>query len=320
MNETWTNPYNSLKGFFFPGEDKNVPQALRQKIALAMLMQKKAYPKNLGEGLSAIGDSLGDIGTMRRLEADAAAGEAAATDAEKRLAGPLAYGPDDDTVDRFDKEGARFVPPRAEPQANPNRRVIIQTPSPTPPRPVEDAPQPAELQQPTEAPIATVQPRSLQPPPGPTALAQSMSPSANPLLNQYPVEPTANAPFPGPDVASQQVPASIAARQPPMAPPPTQGAIGGAPPAWFPQAKNNIGAMQALQPHPTGMPPSQGAFGPQAAAPPPDPRTDVAMSLAQRPPNPMMGGQSPARDAEHVDGWGRPAAAAAEPEPSWFPA
>jgi hypothetical protein len=43
---------------------------LRQRIALAMLAQKKRPPQNLGEGLSAIGDSLGEIGTMRRLAAE----------------------------------------------------------------------------------------------------------------------------------------------------------------------------------------------------------------------------------------------------------
>src|SRR6185369_1804876 len=48
---------------------------LRRKIALAMLGHGKGrgYPKNVGEGLTAIGDSLGDLGTMRRLEAMAAA-------------------------------------------------------------------------------------------------------------------------------------------------------------------------------------------------------------------------------------------------------
>ena len=28
----------------------------------------KGYPKNIGEGLTAIGDSIGDLGMMRRLE------------------------------------------------------------------------------------------------------------------------------------------------------------------------------------------------------------------------------------------------------------
>ena len=80
------NPFSS---FFFPGDNKNVPQDLRQKIALAMLMQKqKAYPKTLGEGLGAIGESLGDIGMMRRIEAEAAAAENYAKGVSGRLSEP----------------------------------------------------------------------------------------------------------------------------------------------------------------------------------------------------------------------------------------
>jgi hypothetical protein len=43
---------------------------LRKKIALAMMARSrsKGYPKNIGEGLTAIGDSLGDIGLMHSLE------------------------------------------------------------------------------------------------------------------------------------------------------------------------------------------------------------------------------------------------------------
>jgi hypothetical protein len=49
--------------------------ALRQRMALAMMSQQKGYPKNLGEGLTEVGRSLGDIGMMRRLEAQQAAFE-----------------------------------------------------------------------------------------------------------------------------------------------------------------------------------------------------------------------------------------------------
>ena len=70
VESAFTNP---LSSFFFPQNDKNVPQGLRQKIALAMLMQKRAYPKTLGEGLSSIGDSIGDVMGVRQIERDAAA-------------------------------------------------------------------------------------------------------------------------------------------------------------------------------------------------------------------------------------------------------
>jgi hypothetical protein len=66
-----------MAGFFTPGgfDDPSLPvnSALRQRIALAMLSAKKGYPKTLGEGLTAIGDALGDRSAMRRLaEADVA--------------------------------------------------------------------------------------------------------------------------------------------------------------------------------------------------------------------------------------------------------
>jgi hypothetical protein len=57
----------------------NVPMtpegmALRQRLALAMMGgTKRGYPKNVGEGLTAIGDSLGEIGMSRRLEEQMAA-------------------------------------------------------------------------------------------------------------------------------------------------------------------------------------------------------------------------------------------------------
>lgn len=48
-------------GFFFANDPQSAgSQALRQKIALAMLMKKSAAPKNLGEGLYSIGSSIGD--------------------------------------------------------------------------------------------------------------------------------------------------------------------------------------------------------------------------------------------------------------------
>lgn len=60
-------------GSFFSAGNMNDPRVnsqLRQRIALQMMSQgKKGYPKNVGEGLTAIGDSLGDIGIARRLEA-----------------------------------------------------------------------------------------------------------------------------------------------------------------------------------------------------------------------------------------------------------
>jgi len=65
-------------GFFdapTPG-DPGSPQALdtRRKIALAMLARdRKGYPKNVGEGLTAIGDALGERSQLAQLDAQQAA-------------------------------------------------------------------------------------------------------------------------------------------------------------------------------------------------------------------------------------------------------
>jgi hypothetical protein len=62
-----------FQGWFTPGSaadpSTQVNSALRQRIALAMLSAKKGYPKNIGEGLTAIGDAIGDRALMRKLAA-----------------------------------------------------------------------------------------------------------------------------------------------------------------------------------------------------------------------------------------------------------
>jgi len=95
--------------------------------------------------------------------------------------------------------------------------------------------------------------------------------------------------------------------------------MAGQPPSWFGQAKSNIGAMQAVQPHPTGMPPEQGAFGAQPGGqpPPPEPpqypgasyRDSIASMMTPQPgqeggppQNPMMAGQTPARMPSSLPG------------------
>ena len=94
MSDTFQNLFG--KGFFFAGkDDENVPQALRQKIALAMLLKKGAIPKNIGEGLFSIGDSFGDALAARAAYRDAASAEEYAKGAEGRIAGATMRGEDE---------------------------------------------------------------------------------------------------------------------------------------------------------------------------------------------------------------------------------
>jgi hypothetical protein len=111
-------------GFFFPGtvSDPSVNYQLRQKIALAMLSAKKGYPTTLGQGLTAIGDALGDRALMRQLEqADVAAQqEAMGTPAAPGAPQPTgAYTPGD--VTRGAADGGDTTPPaRAETPQRPD--------------------------------------------------------------------------------------------------------------------------------------------------------------------------------------------------------
>jgi hypothetical protein len=97
-----TDSTDMLPSFFW-GNSPNVNQQLRQRIALQMMGQGKGkgYPKNIGEGLTAIGDSLGDIGMARMLErGDLGQQAAAQRDAASLMGGdqPAAYAPPDRAV------------------------------------------------------------------------------------------------------------------------------------------------------------------------------------------------------------------------------
>jgi len=75
MAENDTNPVNELiRSYFFPG-GAGANLKLRERIALAQMAQRRTYPKTFGEGLSAIGDAIGDRGIASRLEADDRSGQ-----------------------------------------------------------------------------------------------------------------------------------------------------------------------------------------------------------------------------------------------------
>jgi len=73
IGDDWTTIFNANAPVGDPGSYG--AQQLRQRIALDLMTKKRAYPKTFGEGLAAIGDSLGEIGTTRALMAQQAAYE-----------------------------------------------------------------------------------------------------------------------------------------------------------------------------------------------------------------------------------------------------
>jgi hypothetical protein len=128
-----------LSGFFW-ANNPNVNQQLRQRIALAMMTSKgKGYPKTLGEGLTAIGDSLGEIGMARRLEQ----GDLAQQSAARAVAGggvTAPYAPPGDEAPAVSAINSALSPDAgagagasAAPAAAPNRIYSNDEPSPLDP-------------------------------------------------------------------------------------------------------------------------------------------------------------------------------------------
>jgi hypothetical protein len=151
----------NLLSTIFWGNDPNVNQQLRQRIALAMMMQKRAYPKNIGEGLSAIGESLGEIGTARRLERESAAAE----DVGKKVYGdrPSAAG-----------EGKRSDAETEQPAQQVAAVSPVVAPPPPPPPAAVARPPEVAARPPDEAPLPfqqsyITQPPASPPPPAPVA-------------------------------------------------------------------------------------------------------------------------------------------------------
>ena len=83
MSDFWSAGMSGL----LSSDGKNVPQSLRQRLALAMLLQKQQYPKTFGEGLSSIGDSISQAMMARGVMGDAADAERFSAASEERLRG-----------------------------------------------------------------------------------------------------------------------------------------------------------------------------------------------------------------------------------------
>jgi len=106
-------------GYFFSGTDpasNNANFILRQKIAMSLLAGKKGYPNTLGQGLTAIGDAIGNLRLRRQMEQDdvAAQREAMGSPATPSTPQPTAaYSPGDATRSAADEQPAQ-PPARAE--------------------------------------------------------------------------------------------------------------------------------------------------------------------------------------------------------------
>jgi hypothetical protein len=146
-----------LQSFIFNQSDPNVNQQLRQRIALAMMQKQRKYPKTFGEGLAAIGDSLGEIGMARRIEAADAADNARA----KALVNGGGVSAEADTPA---PSKAAEIPPETAPSSSDVPMVAAAQPSPR-----TITPAPGNLP-PTGEPGntgATTFPPPYQPPPEP---------------------------------------------------------------------------------------------------------------------------------------------------------
>jgi hypothetical protein len=276
--------------FFAGAGNANTPQALRQKIALAMLMQKRKAPSTFGEGLSAIGDSLGDIGMMRRIESEAAAAEQAATGAESRILGgggaPQAVAP------------GSPPPVQAAAMSAPSS---LYSPSPSP---TDQTPVPGDVQEgaPPAGPLFR---------PGVSRSAAAPLPPAAPAVPTPPDQQQSYAPGAPVRMSSDAQLADFRAQNPlpPGAPPVPQG-----PPA-VPQQPGgarptvaDFGQKPVLAPTPPVM--ARGAEGE-------DPRRAIALAMLRQGQTGQPQGQAfaPAVAAPPADQGIRPAPLPAPPAP-----
>jgi hypothetical protein len=261
---------------FNPNADPAAPDSyptlqLRQRIAEAMLKNasRKGYPKTLGEGLTAIGDAIGERGQMQALMGSQKAIEDLAkynspAEIRKREGTPVSEAqPTSQTAD-------------AEPDV-PAPRIMAQDDTP------DDAPPPPYFPAPTPAPPPQL---AQGPSPGPLNDAQASQLAA---LVGSPKSPTPPPYFPtaslsnGPAVPQPNpTPAAV----PPAATSPTlaaAGAVGSGPP---PEAADNPPIpFQVAQAQPSYRPPLDSGTSTQVPAPRPAPQPLLTPGPAERAPD-----------------------------------
>jgi len=287
-------------GNLFTGLDPRANLALRQRIALQMMANAgkgKGYPKNLGEGLTAVGDALGEIGLARRLASEDVAAQQGAKSSEDTL--PVE---------------APATRSEAEPEAP--VKTTAEEPAPadaTPPAVV--APSPGDNPIVRTNPDGTLSgnitaPAELPPvPPGvtPASPAAATTPPINPVVRQRVAQLLAaqGGPQPNPILAGQ-VPASLRlstpapGATPPGGPEPDQRLAYAGPDSDMPlppqirQAppQNQIRVAQAPTVATSAMTPQQ-----QYRQPVPAPNFQYVMPGVNRPVPPPQTPQSPREKA-----------------------
>jgi len=290
---------------------------MRRRIALALAARQKGYPKNLGEGLTALGEGIGEAGLMWRLE-----------QAERARDAKLA------------KESRQFTEPTVTTEPTPQRPSV----APRTEAPVDVAPAPVSSADPGAFPDPPMRTAALPPevPPdvvadtGPPPGAASLAPQESPVADRFNAAFTSTAPAPEPSPNAQVASRFAPAMQQPLTrampsrndlvfdPTQAQGGVqpdvSNLPAASFagrtysdPQLAALNAPLSPVQPPPelaqAPQGPPQGAGGPMtlptaAVNPPVDPRAPQPGPMAMPRPRPQIP---------------EPQQAAAAPSPSGIP-
>lgn len=287
--------------FFFPGAGSGtgVSKELRQRIALAMLAQRRKAPSTFGEGLSAIGDSLGEMGTMRRLAADESADFASGNRRADELLGtvPSSVAPTPPpsippvaaaaiSGGNADPRDPTPVPGNVQ-EGGPSRGMMV--------RPGINMPGPATAMAPAAAPAlpaTPVPPRDPSTDPNAVRMPEQKYVddwrAQNPLPQNIPPPPGAPGAPPGPAPGRPTV--ADFGQKLALAPTPPAASSAGAPSfdapigQYDPQSDPRRAIAMAMLRQQTG---GQGAPAPAAPSPPPMPPTpqaDASQSIRPAPP------------------------------------
>jgi hypothetical protein len=303
MSDIFNNAGAWVSGLLSPRDSKNVPKELRERIALAMLMQKRAYPKTFGEGLAAIGDAIGDRSVMRQLEAETAASEVKGKEFDDRVSGAppaaaAAVVPQVQTVQQ-PLLPARPLPPDEQQSEEPGAPVRMPTAAATQdwraasplPRSVVPPPQPP--------PPTVVQPPQQPPPPPVPPQARSVGdmPAAGPVNRLItPPGPLPPGNIPAPTMQERLAPA-FPGQQSALSGAPVMAEGGNAPdPEEMAAARGAIAQammqQQAARGGPQPLPTPRAVTPPQPAGGPTEQPAPVIRSAPQPPPVRAMPQQS----------------------------